>query len=285
MKRVLTIQDISCVGRCSLTVALPVLSAMGLETAVLPTAVLSAHTAFPGFTFCDMTEQMLPIAQHWQQQKLGFDAVYTGYLGSPEQLARVQEILSRLAQPEQLVLVDPVMGDNGTLYTGFTADYARQMRELCAGADVIVPNLTEAALLLDRPYREEYSESELLRLLKELGDLGAGLVVLTGVQKKPDQLGAAAYRSRDGQCFTYFRRRQEQSFHGTGDLFASALLGGLCRGLKPKQAVALAVDFVVESIEKTLTDPQRRWYGVNFEQALPLLWQKLRVQLPEEGSL
>lgn len=271
MKRVVTIQDISCVGKCSLTVALPILSAMGLETAVLPTAVLSSHTAFEGFTFRDLTDEIRPVSLHWQQQGLRFDAIYSGYLGSFRQLQLVEELIDRFRCPGQTVVVDPVMGDNGRFYPGFTREFAREMGRLCSRADVIVPNLTEVSLLLEEPYRQDYTEEELKPLLKRLHALGAKKVLITGVGLPQGKLGVMGYDGESDRFFSYLRPRCPESFHGTGDVFASTLTGALTRGADLEQAAQLAVDFTVESIEKTLQDPEHRWYGVNFESAIPML--------------
>ena len=274
MKRVVTIQDISCIGKCSLTVALPIISAMGLETAVLPTAVLSAHTAFEGFTFQDLTNQIRPVARHWQQQGIEFDAVYTGYLGSFRQLQLVEEFIDTFHREGQTVVVDPVMGDHGKLYPGFSPDFAREMAKLCSRADVIVPNLTEVAFLLEEPYRQDYTLEELQPLLKRLHGLGAKKVLITGVGLPEGKLGVMGYDGEADRFFTYLRQRCPQSFHGTGDVFASTLTGALTRGADLEQAARLAVDFTVASIEKTLQDPDHRWYGVNFESAIPMLVQR-----------
>ena len=155
MKRAVTIQDISCFGKCSLTVALPIISAMGIETAVIPTAVLSTHTGgFKGYTFRDLTGDIPQIASHWEKLGLSFDAIYTGYLGSPDQVQIVSDFFDSFGKEDNFIVVDPVMGDAGKLYAGFTDELVCGMRKLCAKADYIIPNMTEAALLLDIPYDE-----------------------------------------------------------------------------------------------------------------------------------
>lgn len=276
MKRILTIQDISCVGKCSLTVALPVISAMGVECAVLPTAVLSTHTMFRGFTFRDLTCDIEPIAAHWKREKIGFDAIYTGYLGSFEQLKLVSEFIDGFRTPENLVFIDPVMADNGKLYPGFTPQFARAMAGLCGRADVIVPNLTEAAFLLDRPYRGEgYDEAYIRELLKRLAGLGAKQAVLTGVSFVPGELGVMGYDAGRDEFFSYFHRRLDASFHGTGDIFSSAAVGALMRGFPLEKALALAADYTVDCIECTMNSPGHVWYGVEFERAVPNLLKRL----------
>ena len=168
MKRVLTIQDISCVGKCSLTVALPIISAFGIETAILPTAVLSTHTMFKNFTFKDLTDELEKISDHWKKEQIGFDAIYTGYLGSFEQIDLVCEIVNILRDENTLVIVDPVMADNGKLYPGFTEEFAKEMAKLCSKADIILPNMTEASFMLGIPYPgTDYDEATIGKSPKE----------------------------------------------------------------------------------------------------------------------
>ena len=173
LKRVVSIQDISCLGKCSLTVALPVISAMGHETCIIPTAVLSAHTAFSDFTFRDLTQDITPIFNHWKKENFHFDAIYTGYLGSFEQIDLMKQFFDDFKSPETLIFVDPAMADNGILYKGFTPDFAKHMGTLCAKADMIVPNLTEASFMLGIPYKTDYKENDVKDILKKLADLGA----------------------------------------------------------------------------------------------------------------
>ncbi len=276
MKRIVTIQDISCVGKCSLTVALPIISACGVETAVIPTAVLSVHTAFPHFSFYDLTKEMLPTVKDWQQHNMTFDAIYTGYLGSAEQIEHVVEIVDTFATPQTLVLVDPVMGDNGKLYTGFTPAFAEKMAALCRKADVIVPNLTEATALLGLPYPEAYDESYLKDIAFRLSAFGVKQAVLTGVTLDDGTIGVLAYDCTKDAYIRYGTPRVSRVFHGTGDTFASALTGALIREMPLDRALKLAVDFTALSIEKTENDPSANWYGVNFEQALPWLIEQFK---------
>ena len=159
IKRIVTIQDISCVGKCSLTVALPIISAMGVETAILPTAVLSTHTMFQGFTCKDLTDQIAPIAEHWKHEHIAFDAIYTGYLGSFEQISLVSKFFDEFKTEDNLIVVDPVMADNGKLYPAFDEAYAKENTKLCSKADLIVPNLTEASFMTGLPYKTEYDRS------------------------------------------------------------------------------------------------------------------------------
>lgn len=272
MKRIVTIQDISCVGKCSLTVALPIISAMGVEAAVVPTAVLSTHTAFQGFTFSDLTSDIKPISEHWKKEKIDFDAVYTGYLGSFEQLNLVSEFFSDYKTKDNIIFVDPVMADNGKLYPGFTQEFADKMAQLCSKADIIVPNLTEASFMLGIDYAgDNYDEEYIKNILIKLSKLGVPHVVLTGVSFKPDELGVMAYSAEIDEFFSYFSEKIPVSFHGTGDIFASCCVGALMNGFSLNESLKVAVDYTVESIRKTVEDNNHRWYGVNFESAIPYL--------------
>ncbi len=270
MKRIVTIQDISCVGKCSLTVALPIISAMGVETAVVPTAVLSTHTAFKDFTFRDLTEDITAIAEHWKKEAIDFDAIYTGYLGSFEQLELVSRFMDDFKTRDNIIFIDPVMADNGKLYTGFTQEFADRMATLCRKADVIVPNLTEASFMLGIPYPgEDYDEAYIKELLIRLSELGAHKVVLTGVSFD------MSYNTDTKQYFSYFRERIPVNFHGTGDVFSSCCLGALMKGYSLEDSLKIAVDYTVNSIQRSVDNPSHRWYGVDFESALPSLIKRL----------
>ena len=277
MKRILTIQDISCIGKCSLTVALPIISTFGVECSVMPTAVLSTHTAFNGFTFRDLTDDLNNISKHWQEQNIHFDAIYTGYLGSFKQLEIVAEIFKTYKTDNNFILVDPVMADHGKLYSGFDQQFANAMAKLCSHADIIAPNLTEAAFMLNQQYiADGYNEDYIRNTLKKLTDLGAKIAVLTGVSFNNKELGIYGYDSIKNEYFTYFRERLPQSFHGTGDVFASALCGALTIKKGVADAVKIAVDFTVQSITETVKNPSHNWYGVDFESALPSLIEMLK---------
>lgn len=269
MKRIVSIQDISAVGKCSLTVALPIISAMGIECAVLPTAVLSTHTQFSGFTFHDLTDEIEPISAHWKAQGLSFDAVYTGYLGSFRQIELVSEFFDGFGSGQ--IIVDPAMADNGRLYTGFTPDFALKMGELCARADLILPNITEACFVLGREYRESYDRAYIQDLLRGLTALGARTAVLTGVSFEPGRLGAMSLDGGSGEFFEYYSERLPVNFHGTGDIFSSAVVGAVMNGMSVSEALRLAVDYTAECIRLTLREKNHSWYGVNFEQATPYL--------------
>lgn len=277
MKRIITVQDISCVGKCSLTVALPVISAMGVEACVLPTAVLSTHTAFKGFTFRDLTGDLPAITSHWQQEKISFDAIYTGYLGSLEQINLMHQLIKDFGGGSTQVIVDPCMADNGSLYSGFTPDFAKAMAGLCSKADVIVPNLTEASFLLGIPYvASGYDKNYIEDLLQKLAALGARRIVLKGISFDEKKIGIACYDSDSQKTIWYFHEKMPQNFHGTGDIFASVLTGALVRDFSLDKACRLAADFVVESIRATLSHKDYNWYGVDFETALPSLVSSLR---------
>lgn len=276
MKRIITVQDISCVGKCSLTVALPVISAMGVEACVLPTAVLSTHTAFKGFTFRDLTGDLPAITRHWQEEKINFDAIYTGYLGSLEQINLMHQLIKDFGGGSTRVIVDPCMADNGSLYSGFTPDFAKAMAGLCAKADVIVPNLTEASFLLGQPYvASGYNKDYIEELVKKLAALGARRVVLKGISFDEKKIGIASYDSDSQKINWYFHEKMPQNFHGTGDIFASVLTGALVRDFSLDKACRLAADFVVEAIRATLSHKDYNWYGVDFETALPSLISQL----------
>lgn len=276
MKRIVTVQDISCVGKCSLTVALPIISAMGTEAAVLPTAVLSTHTMFKGFTFCDLTDEIEPIIAHWKKENMGFDAVYTGYLGSARQIALTKDLISKFKGEDTLVLVDPAMADGGRMYTGFEKSFALEMATLCSVADIIVPNLTEASFMLGEEYvAEGYDEEYIKDMLKKLTALGCKTAVITGVSFEKDKLGVMSYDSESGEYFSYFRERIPESFHGTGDVFASTFLGALMRERSIGDSLKIATDFTVECIKATLGNPQERKYGVNFEEEIPYLVSRM----------
>lgn len=271
-KRLLTIQDISCVGQCSLTVALPIISACGVECAILPSSVLSNHTAgFSGWTFRDLTDEMPNILAQWKKEKVDFDAFYTGYV-SKAQIPHILDIMQETARPGALRIVDPVMGDGGKLYPGFDDDFPQEMCRLCKCADVIMPNLTEAALLLGEEYRTEYDQAYIEQTIKRLHALGAKNVVLTGVSLEPNKLGVACY---DGnEILYYFTDRLDVSMHGTGDCYASSFAGALLRGHSILESASIAADFVVETIRQSMGDPSH-WYGVKFEKALPYLISRM----------
>lgn len=272
-KRLLTIQDISCVGKCSTTVALPLISACGIECAVLPSSVLSNHTAsgYSGWTFRDLTDDMITVMNQWIKEKIDFDAFYTGYV-SKAQIPLILEIIKNTGRSGAVTIVDPVMADNGKLYAGFDNDFPQEMKKLVAKADVIMPNLTEASLLLDIEYKENYGKSEIENIARGLHELGAKNVILTGVSFDPELLGVATF---DGSTFDYyFTEKIPVSFHGTGDVFASIVAGCLLQGKSLIEASTIAADIVIESIKATVGD-ESHWYSVKFEKAIPSLVRKI----------
>ena len=273
------IHDLSGFGKCSLTVALPILSAAGIETSALPTAILSTHTGgISGYTYRDLTEDMRPVMKHWKSLDIKFDAIYTGFLGSFEQLDIVKEFFDAFRQEDNLILVDPVMGDNGELYTVFTREFAAGMRMLCQKADIIVPNLTEAALLLDEPYHPgPYTHAYIESLLRKLGALGPQKVVLTGVYFKEDELGAATYDRTTDTIDYVFTQKIPGYYHGTGDVFASALLSALLNDFSLIDAAAIAVHFTTDSIRRTYKAKTDYRFGVNFEQSFPDFLKELKL--------
>lgn len=267
--RVLTIQDISCLGQCSLTVALPILSACGQETVILPSAVLSTHTGgFTGFTFRDLTDDMPDIQKHWQKENISFDAIYTGYLGSLKQIDYVSDILDTMGKDGCLKVIDPAMADNGSLYSIFDNEYAKAMAKLCQKADIILPNITEACFMTDVEYKEKYDEAYVKQLLDALRGIGAKTIVMTGVSYDDDTTGVVVY---EGDDVKYYRHQKlKKSCHGTGDVFASAFVGAVLYGKCLYNASKIAADFVYDSMVYTQKDDSH-WYGVKFEPMLSRL--------------
>lgn len=269
-KRILTIQDISCVGQCSMTVALPILSACGHETCILPTAVLSTHTGGfgkPAVTHLD--DVLNDMWRHWQQNGITFDAILVGYLGSAAAIEAAGEILDNLLAPGGVSIVDPAMADHGKLYSGFDPEYAAAMGRLCRRADIILPNITEAAMLSGRPYREDIDEEYISQLLCGLEH---NCVILTGVGYAEGETGIVI---REGERQHYYRHpRIGKSYHGTGDIFAACFTGALMQEKTLYDAVKIAADFTCKCIENTAKNPAH-WYGVKFETALPELLRLL----------
>ena len=273
-KKILTIQDISCVGQCSLTVALPILSACGLETCILPSAVLSTHTAgFTGFTFRDLTDDMPAIRDHWVKEGIRFSAVYTGYLGSTKQIDYVADIMDATGDADCVKVVDPAMADNGNLYPAFDAEFVEAMKTLCGKADFVVPNITEAAFLTGLPYKTEYDRSYIDSLLEGLTALGSKNVILTGVSYRPGKTGVVVLEN--GEYAYYEHEKLPNSCHGTGDIYASAFVGALMRGKGAYGAAKIAADYTVACINAT-AQVENHWYGAAFEPLLGQLIDALR---------
>ena len=280
-KRVLTIQDISCIGQCSLTVALPILSAFGLETCILPSAILSTHTAgFKGFTCQDFTEEIKKIIAHWEKEKITFNAFYTGYLCNETQIGIIKEIFTKFNDSvyNTLKIVDPVMADYGKLYPGFDMNFVKAMKSLCLNADVIIPNLTEACFLTDSEYKETYDEGYILDILKKLDEFNVKNIILTGIGYTEDTTGVVVVAAREVKYYKH--RKISKNYHGTGDIFSSVFVGAYLQGISAYDSAVAAADFVVECIEYTKKDPSH-WYGVKFE---PLLCDYL-IKLKNKNLL
>ena len=255
--------------------ALPIISAMGIETAAIPTAVLSTHTAFKNFTYRDLTGDLPKIAKHWKQEKFNFDGIYTGYLGSIEQIDILKEFFKQFKTPDNFIFIDPVMADNGKLYAGFDANFVKEMKKLCKMADIIVPNLTEASYMLEKEYKEIYSEQEIKDILIELSNLGPKYVVLTGVSFKDNKLGVMSYNKETNEFFTYFKEKIPAKYHGTGDIFASTLVGAITNNNTLEEGLKIAVDYVWETINDTYKTNKKDAYGVNFETKIPYLINRI----------
>ena len=271
--RVLTIQDISCLGQCSLTVALPILSACGQETVILPSAVLSTHTGgFKGFTFRDLTDDIPSIQNHWKSENINFDAIYTGYLGSLKQIEYVTDILHTMGKENCIKAVDPAMADNGKLYSIFDMEYAGAMATLCSEADIILPNITEACLMTGIEYREKYDDDYITTLIKALREKGMKTIVMTGVSYSDDSTGVIIC---EGDEISYYKHEKlAKGCHGTGDMFASSFIGAHLSGKNLYDSAKIAADFVLAAMKNTLDDKDH-WYGVKFEPVLKTLINSL----------
>ncbi len=271
-KRMVTIQDISCIGKCSLTAAIPIISAFGIEAAVLPTAVLSTHTGanFSGYTFRDLTDDMEGIYNHWKSFGAKFDAIYSGYLGSIHQLDIVKNFFSEFGTKDNIIFVDPVMGDEGRLYKGFDLDFAKKMRELCSHADIICPNVTEAAFLTGIEYSDDHSIDYVRKLAHALTDTGAKDIIITGLTEG-NMVGCLSLNTDTSEESTCMRPKIAGCYYGTGDIFASVVSSALTIGYTLERAVAIATDFVHQSILNTQDELQKYDYGVKFEGCLGML--------------
>lgn len=270
----LAINDISCVGRCSLTVALPIISAMGIECSILPTALLSTHTGgFSGYTLLNLDDQITPISNHWKSLDRKYDFIYSGFLCSSTQVDLVKDVIDKFKTDSNIVVVDPAMADNGRLYSLFNMDFVEKMKELCKMADVIVPNITEACFLTGMPYIEgPQSKEYITELIYHLSKFGVNNIVLTGVSFDDDTIGVATYNVLRDEFRYYVREKIAGYFHGTGDIFASVLAGALAKDMDLLDSAKLAVDFTVESILETKKiENYDEKYGVCFEKVLPKL--------------
>ena len=279
-KTAAAIHDISGLGKCSVTAALPVLSAAGVSVGVLPTAVLSTQTGgLNNYTYRDLTDDIPAIMEHWGSIGVSFDAVYSGFLGSAKQVSLVSEFVRKFRKPDAVYLCDPAMADNGRLYDTFNADFVEEMKKLCSLADIIVPNFTEAAMLLGEEYiSPPYTESYVLSLVERLSSrFGVRYVVLTGVQFDSDKIGAVAYDSEKNELSYSVRDRVDGMFHSTGDLFASSLLGAILNGYSISDAAEIAIEFTVSAINKTVALGGDSRFGLSFELCLPDYMRSLGV--------
>ena len=275
--RVAAIHDLSCFGRCSLTIALPVLSAMGCQCCPLPTALLSAHTGFTGGSFLDLTEEMQRIADHWARIGVRFDGIYSGFLGSAAQIGTVRQFITRF-RGTGLVVIDPVLGDHGQAYRTCTPELCNGMRRLAESADIITPNLTEASLLLEQPY-ETIQAIDPAEIVRRLSLEGRRSVVLTGYSTGDGQTGALCFDRADGSIQAVQVQRVPRDFSGTGDLFTSVLTGAMVKGVPLIQAARTAADFVQSCAARTLAAGNTDGEGVDFE---PLLRTLTNVNCTQE---
>ena len=269
-KRVAAIHDISGIGKCSLTAAIPVISAAGIETAVMPTAVLSTHTGdMKGFTYRDLTEDLVPFYNHWKSLGVEFDGIYSGFLGSVKQVDIVCDFIDKFKNTETVILVDPAMADSGLMYTTFNKEFAKEMKKLCKKADIIVPNITEAVFLLGEEYIEPpYSVEYINSLLLKLSALGPSMVVLTGVHTEENKISCFAYDKSKEEFFRCDSERYSGTYYGTGDIFASALLGAYLNGKDIFKSTEIALDFTCGAVRRTFEAGTDTRLGVNFEQGI-----------------
>ena len=275
MKRIMTIQDISCVGKCSLTVALPIISAMGVECGIIPTAVLSTHTMFKNFTCRDLTDEIKPIVNHWLDEGITFDAVYTGYLGSFEQIDIVSGVFAKLKEQGSLICVDPAMADNGKLYPAFDEAFAKRMASLCANADFVLPNITEACFMTGAEYKETYDIDYVKSLMLSLHELGAKNVIITGVSFAEGKTGVMGYDGEKKEFSYYCHDKLPHSYHGTGDIFSSTFVGAMMNGIDWRKAVEVAADYTAKCIAVTIDSGKEKHYGVDFESCTKFLLDRL----------
>ncbi len=279
LQRVAAIHDISGFGKCSMTVVLPILSAAGIEVVCMPTAVLSTHTGgFEGFTYRDLTEDLPAITEHWKSLDLHFSSIYSGFLGSPEQVDIVSNFMDTFNSDNTLVYVDPVMADEGELYSVFDDHMVDKMRELCEKADLLLPNITEACFLLKQPYQHgPYTRDYIEKLVRGLSDMGPEKIVLTGVYFDNEKLGAACYDRAEDKVEYAFSEKVPGQFHGTGDIFGSFCLAALLNGKSLLDSTQFAVDLTTDCILRTVARETKRREGVDFEGVLPEMMKRLEL--------
>ena len=275
--KILTIQDISCYGQCSITVALPIISAFGIETAVLPSAILSTHTSgFTGYTVRDLTEDLPAINEHWEKEGIYFDAIYTGFIGSIEQFDYIMDIIESRLKPDGLVFVDPAMADNGEFYNGFDQAFADKMGELCKKGDYVLPNTTEACYILHKPWKEEFSKEEMIEIAEGLTSFTKKTVISKGVTHEEGKLGMIVLDKDDASAKEFvYNDKVDHMSHGTGDVFASAFVGATLVGKSPSSAAKIAGEFTKRALEETIDDSTHT-YGVKFERVIPYIPELLK---------
>ncbi len=275
-KRLVSINDISGFGRCSLTVASPIISSCGIECVCMPTAVLSTHTGgFSGYSYRDLTDDLPKITEHWKSINLQFDAIYSGFLGSFQQIEIVKDFIKNFKNKNNIFIADPCMADLGKMYVLFNDVFAKEMTSLCALADIILPNITEACFMTDTEYKDGIHTKEYIEnLLNKLLDLGVQNVILTGVSFKENEIGAACM-GKDRKPYYYFNEKIPENYHGTGDVFASAFCGAFLNDFSLYESMCIAVRYTYDCIKRTLKSSPETHYGVDFERGIPYLLKEL----------
>ena len=275
-KKIALINDMSCIGRCSLTAAIPIISACGFQSVPLPTGIFSAHTEFDGFVCADMTKNMQNFADHWKKIGIRFDAVCTGFLASKEQAEIVKRFMIDFKKSDTVCIVDPVMGDNGSFYNGIDESFVDEMRFLCAMADIITPNVTEAEMIAGVDCtKAPYSADHIKELLIKLRSLGTGRIVITGIENEDGQIGCAVYDSYTRKANMFFTPKSEGRFPGAGDVFTAALTSAFMKGIEFNNAVQIAMTFTCDCVERTALTDEPRSFGLQFETQI----DKLRKML------
>ncbi len=269
MKRVLTIQDLSCVGKCSLSVALPIISAAGVEASVFPVSLLSTHSAFESYERIDLSHLLESYEKMWEKYNIDFDAVYVGYIGTETGLMQVINCTDRLKNSKNVIIVDPAIADNGEIYSGISNKYIKELKELCKRADVLIPNLTEACILTGTEYKDfGYDDGYVKGIMKKLSHLGCENIVVTGVSFDDSEMGIACYNSKTGKYTKFFNKRYKGVYYGAGDSLASAFTGALMNGISLEDSLEIAEKFISEAVRLS-KEKNSRWYGINFEYAIP----------------
>lgn len=270
VKKIAAIHDLSGAGRVSLTVVIPILSTMGFQVCPLPTAVLSSHTQYPHFSFLDLTDEMPRIIEEWKRLDIQFDAIYTGYLGSPRQIQIVSGFIDDFRRTDSLVVIDPVLGDNGRLYANFDEQMIQEMRRLVQKADVITPNMTELFYLLDKPFKAENTDEELKAYLHEISEQGPQVVIITSVpvQDEPHKTSVYAYNRQGNRYWKVTCPYLPAHYPGTGDTFTSVITGALMQGDSLPIALDRATQFILQGIRATFGYDYDNREGILLEKVL-----------------